>query len=460
MLHRLTPHLEDTRTSIHYFSQLRKRPVVDAMGEPVGILVDLLASAPPSRQQRAGGFPGHPYLPPPAPLLQGLLVAAPDGLLLYVQPTQVAPGEGKQMHLRCPREALAAYMPQPTIVRLAKTVLNRDVIDLVKKRAVLVNDLALDEEWHLLGLDGSPSALLHWLLPHGIWERVMPSSTETLLPWGHVALLAGDTAEGEGEPGRYLPSTRWWLRHLSPTELADLLQQLTPREGSRILETLDATTAAATLEEFALPDQVLLFKQTERSCALRILEAMEPGMAADLLTALPAHEAQHVLEQVPAARADDVQCLLAYPHTSAGRLMTTHALVLDPDDTVATAVGQVRRMLLEGHRIVEMAYVADTAVEKEPPAVVGAVPLGELLAADPAGLVQDLVHTPLVSIRPETDLHTVAERMSRARLQALPVLDAEDRLLGVIHLADVLGRLLRLPRRHLHHLAPGARTIS
>ncbi len=67
MLHRLDPHLEDTRTSIHYFSQLRKRSVVDAAREPVGILVDLLASAPSSGQRRVGGLPGHPYFPPPAP---------------------------------------------------------------------------------------------------------------------------------------------------------------------------------------------------------------------------------------------------------------------------------------------------------------------------------------------------------------------------------------------------------
>lgn len=459
MLHRLAPQLEDTRTRIHYFSHLRKRPIVDAAGKPVGILIDLLATAPSRGQQRMGEIAGHSYLPPPAPLLLGLLVAAADRQFLLVQPTQIASGYGKQIHLQCPRETLAVYVSQPNAVRLATTVLNRDVIDLVKKRVVLVNDLALDEDWRLLGLDGSSFGLLHWLLPHGVWEHVIPPATRAFLPWGHVALLPEDTVEGEGEPGRYSSATQWPLRHFSTTELADLLQQLTPKEGSRILATLDATKAAATLTEFAPPDQVLLFKQTERSSALRVLEAMEPGMAADLVAALPTHEVQHVLEQIRAARATELQRLLAYPHASAGRLMTTHALLLDPEGTIAAAVGKMRRMLLEGHRIVEMAYVVDTPVEDDPPVVGGAVPIGKLLAADPADLVQDLVQTPLVSVRPETDLHTVAELMHSSRLQALPVLDAEGRLLGVIQMADVLDRLLGMPQRRLHHLSPRARTI-
>ncbi len=350
-------------------------------------------------------------------------------------------------------------MPQPTIVPLATEVLNRDVIDLVKKRMVLVNDLAFDEEWHLLGLDGSPFGLLRWLLPRRIWEHVRHQSMRTLLPWGHVVLLPGDTTAGEGEPEGCLSVTPGLLGHWSPPELANLLQQLTPKEGSRILATLDATTAVATLGEFVLADRMLLLKQTERSAALTWLETMEPGMAADLLEALPTHQAQHWLEQLSVARAVEVQRFLAYPHASAGRLMTTYALVLAPEDTVAAAVGQMRHLLLEGHHSIEMAYVADTAGVEDPPAVVGAVPLGALLAADQAGLVQDLVQTPLVGVGPETDLRTIAERMYRARLQVLPVLDTDDRLLGVIRMADILGRLLSPPQRRLHHFSPGTRTI-
>ena len=458
MIHRLIPRSEGTRTSIHYFSRLLKRPVVDGEGEPVGILVDLLASAQSRGLRVASSLTGHAYVPPPAPLLLGLLIATGDGQLLCVHPTQVESGGGRQIHLRCPREMLSAHVAQLHAVRLATTVLNRDVMDLVKKQVVLVNDIALDDEWHLLGLDGSPFGVLHWLLPQRFWERIVPPLGGALLPWGHVALLPGDT-QGEDHPEMNMPAALWSLRRLPPTELAELVQQLTPKEGSRILAALDATTAVATLADFALPDQILLFKQTERSCALRLLEAMKPGMAADLLSGFPEHEAQHLLEQMTAVRAAEVQRFLGYPNASAGRLMTTHALLLDQEDTVAVALRQVRHVLLEGHGSVEMAYVADTSVEEGLPAVVGAIPLGELLAADSADFVRDLVHTPLISVRPDTELHTVAERMNRYHVPALPVLDADGQIQGVIRMADVFGRLLRMPQRRLHHLSPGTRTI-
>src|SRR5690242_16627593 len=113
MIHRLIPRSGGPRTPIQYFSRLHKRPVVDRTGEPVGILVDLLAPALSRGQQVAGSLVGHHYIPPPAPLLQGLLVAAADGQLLCVHPTQVASGSGKQIHLRCSRETLSLYGPPP-----------------------------------------------------------------------------------------------------------------------------------------------------------------------------------------------------------------------------------------------------------------------------------------------------------------------------------------------------------
>jgi Mg/Co/Ni transporter MgtE len=133
--------------------------------------------------------------------------------------------------------------------------------------------------------------------------------------------------------------------------------------------------------------------------------------------------------------------------------MTTHSLLLDQEETVATALRQVRHALLEGHNLVEAAYVTTPSVQEGPPVVVGAVSLGELLAADPADQMRDLVHMPLIGVRTDTDLSTVAECMIRTRLLALPVLDAGSRFQGVVHLADIMGRLLGTPPRHLRHLA-------
>lgn len=433
-------------------ARLRCR-VLDPKGALVGTLVDLLAPSPPNTRLARDAKTLAEQALSGGPLLRGLLVETAERQLLRVLPAEAAWEAGPPVQLRVLRAALSPADWHPDEVRLAATVLNHEAIDLEQRRVVVVNDLAVDETWHLLGLDGSPFGLLHWLLPQRLWQRIAQRFEGTLLPWEQVVLLPADAPPGPLPLARPAASPLP-LAHLHPSELAELVRQLSVQEGRRLLTSLDAATAAATLAAIAPADQARLLAQGDMWQALALLEALAPDEAADVLAVLPAEQAEALLERMMPDQARAACSLLAYPADSAGGLMTTDYLLLDQDYPVAEALERVRHALHKGQWITDLYGVAGGTAAEEPPSVLFAVSVFDLLAARPEQALRDLARRPLISIPPEADVPTVAERMSAYHALTLPVIDRKGRLLGVIPVDAVLDRLLGgRARRRLRRMA-------
>ena len=355
-----------------YASALLRCRVIDREGHPVGTLMDLLASAEHSARRVPGKTATHERASARPPRLLGLLVETTAHQVLRIPPEEVERVEAAQIHLRVPYTGLSSAEAHPQEVPLAATVLNREVIDLAHRRVVVVNDLAVDETWHLLGLDGSPFCLVHWVLPQRFWQRLTHRFGAALLPWEQVVLVPADVPAGR--PTSATPEAAPLpLAQLHPAELAELVRRLSLQEGSRVLAALDAATAAATLAEIAPVDQARLLARGDDRRTLAILDAMRVDEAADLLGVLPEKQAQALFEWMPAEHAKAVQSLLAYPEDSAGGLMTTDYLLLDQECTVAEAMEGVRRTLQQGRWIAEIYSVAEESSAEEPSQVLFAV---------------------------------------------------------------------------------------
>ena len=162
---------------------------------------------------------------------------------------------------------------------------------------------------------------------------------------------------------------------------------------------------------------------------------MPPDEAADLLAALPAPHSDLLLENMERAEAADVQQLLRYDPDTAGGMMTTEFVTLPARLTAAEALERLRGLAREVELIYYI-YLVDPAARLQ-----GVVTIRHLLLFDPAAHLEEIMRRDPVSVRPDDTPERVAEVTEKYNLLAVPVLDAQGKLLGVVTVDDVLTHM-------------------
>lgn len=203
---------------------------------------------------------------------------------------------------------------------------------------------------------------------------------------------------------------------LDVEDQAELLPRLNPEKAADIVVELEAQADVAE----RVDDQTLS----------RILDEMEPDDAADVIGELPRDRQQRILAGME--EADDVRPLLIHPDESAGGLMTTSFLTLRPGMTAQEAIEALRAWNPDD----EMPYYL-FVVDRER-RLVGVVSLRQLLVAPPDRLIGQIMNPDVISVTVGTDQEEVANLMKKHDFLALPVVDANQHLLGIITVDDVV----------------------
>lgn len=442
-----------------YLSQLLGVPVEDAQGARIGKVTDLIVSVETLNGEHM-----------PARVSGSTLLVEGQAEHHWYVPTDAVAWHEDALRLRVPLEQLstepAASSEQQ--ISLAQEVLDKQVIDVVRKKAIRVNDVCLGDDWRILGIDNSTLGLVRRLAPSWLlgarggatyrtqripanlipWERIeligsqQPADGEVLESAQHIGGPAADTSQGT-RPRRVQSGQ---LAELRPADIADIVHQLTPGQGARLLEGLDDETAADALEEIDTERQSHILENISAERAADILEAMEPDEAADLLARLSEERTQELLRLMKPEESEDVQELLAYEEDSAGGLMTTDFIALNATKSAAEALEAVRDTVRE--QDVHAAYVYCVADETQDECkLLGVVSLWDLLVAAPTQTLQELMETDMITVRPDTDPRTVAEIMAKYNLLAAPVVNEEGILEGIVTVDDALDVLLPNERR-------------
>ncbi|WP_315098004.1 magnesium transporter MgtE N-terminal domain-containing protein [uncultured Cellulomonas sp.] len=282
-----------------------------------------------------------------------------------------------------------------------------------------------------------------WVITKLFVRRHTPGRSGILRRRGETLLVAVDEVTGLGQASAAQGAELLLAQYedLKPADLADVLHDLGLIRRLEVASALDNERLADVLEELPEDDQVGILQALARSRAADVLEAMQPDDAADLLGELPDEQAAELLELMEPEEAKDVRRLLAYEDNTAGGLMTTEPVILGPETPIAAALAHVRRQDLTP-ALASMVFVARPPLETPTGRFIGVVHLQRLLREPPHEAIGSIVDTDIESIPVDAPLLAVTRNLATYNLLALPVVDSERRLLGVVSVDDVLDHLL------------------
>lgn len=329
---------------------------------------------------------------------------------------------------------------------LGRNLLDRQIVDLHGNKVVRVNDLRLAESnshLTLTGVDVSQRALLRRLgleRAARVADRLGINLPERTIPWNFVAPLEINQADLR------LTVSQSQLGELHPTDIADILEQLDPGQRSRLLDLLDAFTAAQSLSEVEPEMQAEVIEGLTEARASNLLEIMPPDEAADILANLPRDKAERLLNIMGVREAGVIRELLGYEEDTAGGRMTPEFLAVPSSYTAAQCIDYLRSNAPDAETLYYVYVVDDEGRLK------GVVSLRDLLTSPPQERVEEFMRRDVISVNVGDDQEAVAEVMTRYNLLALPVVDDENVLKGIITVDDMIDVLREEAMEDLSHL--------
>src|SRR6188472_3673356 len=299
-----------------YLSQAIGRPVLDADGEPLGKVDDLIVAL------------GDRYPP-----VTGLVVAT-DRRRIFLPWSSVARFDAAGARLSNDRIDITRFQQRPNEIGLRTDLLDKQIVDIDGRKVVRVNDLRLDDvddRLHLVAVDVGASGLLRRLGIEGAY-RMLARNLRLPTPERYIDWEDVDPVETSIASIR-LRVPHGGLTELHPADLATIIDQLAPRDRAGVLAALDNEAAADAIEEMEPDTQVEVLEALPPERAADILEEMSPDDAADLVADLSDEARAEILQLMEQEEAEEVQTLLGFPEESAGGIMTTEFIAISEDLT-------------------------------------------------------------------------------------------------------------------------------
>lgn len=231
------------------------------------------------------------------------------------------------------------------------------------------------------------------------------------------------------------------LTNLRAADLASVLQDLAPKRRVEVAAALDDERLADVLEEMEEGDRVELLAELESERAADVIGEMDPDDAADLLREVGQERAAALINLMEPEDAEDLLRLMNYEDYSAGGMMTTEPIIMSADNTVADALAAVRQGEISP-ALASQVFISRQPLETPTGRFIGIVHYQRLLRERPSTLLGSIVDIDTQGLSPDATLSEVSSYLASYNLLSLPVLDANDRLLGAVTVDDVLDHLL------------------
>jgi len=403
-------------TEILHLSTFLRRPIFDQDGDRIGRVQDLVARL---------GDDAHP------PVVGAVIRI--EGRNLFVPIRKIGGLAQGRMTFEGRRVDLRRFERRPGELLLAEDLLARHLINLVRGRLIIANEIEIaqiDGKWEVVGVDPGRRPFLRRVLGQKMGQRV---KAETIVDFASIEPFVAHV------PTARLRIPYRKLARLHPAQIADLVEQASHEEGEEIIEAvgLNRELEADVFEELDTTHQLEFLESRSDVDAARLLARMEPDNAADLINEIDQDRRLPILEQLPELQQAKVRNLLSYNADTAGGLMNTDFVSVPDTATVADAIDIIRTSSVPAESLHAVFVLDANGVP------IGASSIAPLVRARPSELALSVARTQLTHVHPHWDLHRVARKMSDFNLTVLPVLDEDHaKMMGVVTVDDLLEVLL------------------
>lgn len=399
-----------------YLSELLRTKVYDSSDKMVGRLTDILV------QPEAGAY---------APLKFLLVESKRYDPPLCIPYDFVATMGREEITLKNLLTNIPQQLPEGVFTYLNKDIMDDQIVDLDGARVVRVNDLKIglfENMMSVLGIDVSFKGLMRRL--GCSWLDFFNAFKIHLIDWRKARPVKGTVQVNMVAKD---------LVRLHPADLANIIEDLTIKQGSTLVDALDSKAAAQVMEEVDPEIQRMIINYLGPERAADIVESMSIDEAVDLLQMLPKSGAKRFLSFLQGAKSKKVEKLISYPTNTAGGLMTTDYLAARPSWSVGESIEEIRKVSPNMHSLL---YVY---VTEEDGTFLGTTSLRTLLITAPEKKLKDVMkRAPKTSIlRVYNDINTVIGIMTKYNLYTAAVLEQEgDKMVGMVTIDDVMRHLV------------------
>ncbi|MBI4698185.1 MAG: magnesium transporter [Nitrospirae bacterium] len=320
---------------------------------------------------------------------------------------------------------------------IVRDVLDKQIVDANGAKVVRVNDVkfgGINSYAYLTDIDVGVRGILRRLGMekrgeniYGIFGRNIPHN---LIRWNYLQPLEPKLTTIT------LTVPRQMLSALHPADIADIISRVSHEEGSTLFEGLDPNVAAEALHELEPDAKKAIIQSLDKELASDIVERMAPDEAADLIGDLPPEKAKELLESIEKEEAEDIQELLVHEEDTAGGLMTNEFIAYSSELLLSDVIEKFK---MDAHSVENVYYIYVIDENKK---LIGAISLKDLLLSSPSVYLSEIMETKLKTVTADTDQQSVAELTSKYNLLAVPVIDDEGVLLGVVTIDDIVDFLL------------------
>jgi CBS domain-containing protein len=311
-------------------------------------------------------------------------------------------------------------------------ILFKKVIDVEDREVSMVFDvniLQVNRKFYVSEVDFGRRSLYRRLgLP---WLADLLSLKDDFVSWSYVQPLPETIGSFKGD--LKLKALKEQIEDMPPVDIADIIEELDASHREAVLSQMDSEDASDALEEIDPNVQREILSTMDVATAARLIGLMTPAQAADVVAVLPYEDKQKIISRLDADLREKISSIMDQQEEFIFNYATDRYILL-PADTKVGYVEDGYAKIAKGKDVAMYVYVEGSVGE-----VIGVVDIREILMADEAAVLKDIMTESVVSLKPDDSLKDAYELFQRYGFRAVPILDEAKKCLGAIVYKDVMG---------------------
>lgn len=405
-----------------YLSRIIGEKVFDARDNSVGTVKDLLVDTDPST--------GKPFV-------NGISIKSSQGTRCYSFQSFTVTKINRKVYVSC---GSLTELPAETVnngMFLVQVILDKQIVDLNGHKLVRVNDVRLvsfPEGTFVVAVDIGIEGLLRRIgiarpvkASFGVFGKSIPSK---FILWEDVEAIDYSNLNIK------LSKSYSKLQTLHPSDLADIIEELDKKSRTDVFSSLDEERAADVLEELDTEAQVHIIESLPIAKVADVLEKMPADEVADIFESLDDDKVELLLNEMEKDSSEEVRELLDYPHREVGSIMSTDFYTFRESNTIEEVIAELRE------KKPEPATLYNLFVTNEKDVLVATFSLRDLVISTPETKVGQIMKKSPVRLLDDQEIDDIAEYISKYNMLAIPVVDRENVLQGMVVIDDVIDDLM------------------